>query len=90
MKLFDPLGNVWYDGTDIKDCSKELLNRLSDYLLDNISNIIKPGLDIKNNIGLYFKMPKTVIAVTGSAGKGSTSTIIADFLSYGKNTYSFH
>ena len=29
MKLFDPLGNVWYDGTDIKDCSKELLNRLN-------------------------------------------------------------
>lgn len=29
MKLFDPLGNVWYEGTDIKDCSKELLDRLN-------------------------------------------------------------
>ena len=29
MKLFDPLGNVWYEWTDIKDCSKELLARLN-------------------------------------------------------------
>ena len=29
MKLFDPLGNVWYEGTDIKECSKELLERLN-------------------------------------------------------------
>lgn len=28
MKLFDPLGNVWYEGTDIKECSKELIERL--------------------------------------------------------------
>lgn len=28
MKLFDPLGNVWYEGTNIKECSEELLNRL--------------------------------------------------------------
>lgn len=28
----------------------------------------------------YFKMPKIVVAVTGSAGKGSTSTIIAETL----------
>lgn len=28
MRLFDPLGNVWYLGTDIKECSKELINRL--------------------------------------------------------------
>ena len=29
MKLFDPLGNVWYDGTSIKDCSEELVDRLT-------------------------------------------------------------
>ena len=29
MKLFDPLGNVWYEGTDIKECSKELIERLN-------------------------------------------------------------
>lgn len=28
MRLFDPLGNVWYLGTDIKECSKELITRL--------------------------------------------------------------
>lgn len=28
MKLFDPLGNVWYEGTDIKECANKLLNRL--------------------------------------------------------------
>ena len=28
MRLFDPLGNVWYYGTDIKKCSKELTTRL--------------------------------------------------------------
>lgn len=28
MKLFDPLGNVWYEGTSIKDCSYELQKRL--------------------------------------------------------------
>ena len=38
------------------------------------------ALKLNKNIGSYFKMPKTVIAVTGSAGKGSTSTIIADTL----------
>lgn len=28
MRLFDPLGNVWYYGTNIKECSKELTTRL--------------------------------------------------------------
>ena len=38
------------------------------------------ALKMNKNIGNYFKMPKTVIAVTGSAGKGSTSSMIADLL----------
>ena len=29
MMLFDPLGNVWFDGVDIEECSKALLDRLS-------------------------------------------------------------
>lgn len=29
MKLFDPLGNAWYEGTNIKECSKELIDRLN-------------------------------------------------------------
>lgn len=28
MMLFDPLGNVWYDGTDIKSCAQKMLERL--------------------------------------------------------------
>ena len=56
--------------------SRKILN-----LMGRGSNF--PGvlaLKLNKNIGAYFKMPKTVIAVTGSAGKGSTSTIIADTL----------
>lgn len=29
MKLFDPLGNVWYEGTNIKECAEELIDRLN-------------------------------------------------------------
>lgn len=29
MRLFDPLGNIWYEGTNIKDCSNELMDRLN-------------------------------------------------------------
>lgn len=29
MKLFDPLGNLWYEGTSIKECSKALCERLN-------------------------------------------------------------
>lgn len=29
MKLFDPLGNVWYEGTNVKECSLELMDRLN-------------------------------------------------------------
>lgn len=29
MKLFDPLGNIWYEGTSIKECTKELIDRLN-------------------------------------------------------------
>ena len=38
------------------------------------------GLKLNKNIGSYFKMPKVVVAVTGSAGKGSTSLIVAETL----------
>lgn len=29
IRLFDPLGNVWYYGTNIKECSRELISRLN-------------------------------------------------------------
>ena len=38
------------------------------------------ALKLNKNIINYFKMPEIVVAVTGSAGKGSTSSIIADTL----------
>lgn len=38
------------------------------------------AVKLNKNIKKYFKMPKTVIAVTGSAGKGSVSSIIAESL----------
>ncbi len=43
----------------------------------------------KNYVG-YFKMPKTVIAVTGSAGKGSTTKIIAEVLKKSGYTLSYN
>ena len=38
------------------------------------------ALKLNKNICKYFKMPKIVVAVTGSAGKGSTSSMIAEIL----------
>ena len=35
------------------------------------------ALKLDNNLLKKFKLPKTIIAVTGSSGKGSTSSIIA-------------
>ena len=37
---------------------------------------------LNKNITKYFKLPKLVVAVTGSAGKGSTSKVIADVLEH--------
>lgn len=41
---------------------------------------------LNKNITKYFKLPKLVIAVTGSAGKGSTSSVIADVLEHSGKT----
>ena len=35
MRLFDPLGNVWYEGVNIKECAKALTERL--IFLNNIT-----------------------------------------------------
>lgn len=29
MRLFDPLGNLWYEGTSINDCAQSMMDRLS-------------------------------------------------------------
>ena len=63
---------------------KLLICKISCYILKLFgrgSNF--PGellLKMDKNYSKYFKMPKLVIAVTGSAGKGSTTTMIADAL----------
>jgi len=57
MKLFDPLGNVWYDGKDIKECSKELINRLK--FIKNITR--ESTVSSEENIGAlawFFNMFK--------------------------------
>ncbi len=46
MRLFDPLGNVWYEGTDIKECSHALLNRLN--IIKNITR--EPTIISNENI----------------------------------------
>lgn len=58
MRLFDPLGNEWYDGLDIEKCAKAILDRLkiiknitrektikSEENFENISTFFKSDLD---------------------------------------------
>lgn len=49
MKLFDPLGNIWYEGTDIKECSKNLLDRLN--FIKNITR--ESTVSSEENIGAF-------------------------------------
>lgn len=60
MKLFDPLGNVWYEGTSIKECSEELLDRLN--FIKNITR--ESTISSEENIGAlawFFNMFKEEI-----------------------------
>ena len=57
MRLFDPLGNVWYEGTDIKKCSEELIDRLN--FIKSITR--ESTISSDENIGalaLFFNMFK--------------------------------
>lgn len=60
MRLFDPLGNIWYEGTNIKECSCELINRL-----DFIKSITREStVSSSDNIGAlawFFDMFKEEI-----------------------------
>ena len=52
MRLFDPLGNVWYEGTSIKDCSKELLSRLN--FIKNITRESTTRTDVDDGSLAWF------------------------------------
>ncbi len=58
MMLFDPLGNVWYDGTEIKLCAKKMLERL-----DFIKSITRVStVAVEENVGAlawFFNMFKS-------------------------------
>ena len=57
MRLFDPLGNVWYEGLDVEECVNVLLNRL-----DFIKSITREStISSEENIGAlawFFNMFK--------------------------------
>ena len=65
---------------------KTILSVITGKILILIGRILKKGsslpgevaLKIDNNLFKHFKMPKKVIAVTGSSGKGSISSMLAD------------
>ena len=76
----------------LKETIDSYEKELKQYDLDKIKNAgfslfdldrieaMKAELPMLKEFLSYFKLPDMVIAVTGSAGKGSTSTIIADTL----------
>lgn len=66
MRLFDPLGNIWYDGVNINECSYALLDRLnfiknvtrkptikSEENYDNLKQIISNKTDFLNIVKDY-------------------------------------
>ena len=46
MRLFDPLGNVWYEGNNIEECSKALNNRVNYLKSVTRSNTTKTSEEI--------------------------------------------
>ena len=65
MKLFDPLGNVWYEGTNIEECSNALLDRL--IFIKNITR--ESTVPSEENIGTlewFFNMFKEEMFKSGN------------------------
>lgn len=60
MKLFDPLGNIWYEGTNIKECSEELIDRLNYIKKITRQSTIHSEEDI-NNLTYFFNIFKDEI-----------------------------
>lgn len=57
MKLFDPLGNVWYEGTNIKECSQELMDRLNFIKIITRESTVSSGENI-GALAWFFNMFK--------------------------------
>lgn len=81
MKLFDPLGNVWYEGTNIQDCSKELLDRLN--FIKSITRESTVSSEENNGaLAWFFNMFKEEMY---KSNDNPTIPIKKDFLSIVKN-----
>ena len=52
MRLFDPLGNMWYSGTNIKECAESLLSRLS--FIKNITRESTVSTEENNGLLAWF------------------------------------
>lgn len=81
MKLFDPLGNVWYEGTNIQDCSKQLLDRLN--FIKSITRESTVSSEENNGaLSWFFNMFKEEMY---KSNDNPTVPIKNDFLSIVKN-----
>lgn len=81
MRLFDPLGNEWYDGLDIEKCAKAILDRLK--IIKNITRekTIKSEENFEN-ISTFFKSDLNQIY---KSNDNPVIPIKNDFLSIVKN-----
>lgn len=53
MTVLDPLGNIWYDGTSIQDCAKNVMNRLT--YIKKLTRVSTVSSDItKNQLSWFF------------------------------------
>ena len=52
FKVYDPLGNMWYDGTSIKDCANQLMDRLN--YIKNLTRVSTVSADIKDDNLFWF------------------------------------
>ena len=81
IKLFDPLGNVWYEGTNIQDCSKQLLDRLN--FIKSITRESTVSSEENNGaLSWFFNMFKEEMY---KSNDNPTVPIKNDFLSIVKN-----
>lgn len=54
MRVFDPLGNVWFEGYEVKDCVKNLLDRILFLKSITRQNTVKVEDDTNLGLAWYF------------------------------------